>query len=173
MILMLLAPLAAESVNPYIWAAWAYLEARLGNAKVARKLYDAATVASPQHAAAWHGWGLLEKRQGNLIRARDLWLKVRRASRLGGAIDMTVCNRKTIAKIQRSLSSGPACVGYPSAAALSARLDAKNDAFLPAQRRTEKSVRALAVVRRAYGGRSRSRTRTCTSRRRSSRRTWA
>jgi len=96
-------------VNPYIWAAWAYLEARLGNAKVARKLYDAATVASPEHAAAWHGWGLLEKRQGNLIRARDLWLKVRRASRLGGAIDMTVCNRKTQLMVRASLCWVPRC----------------------------------------------------------------
>ena len=66
----------AESQNAFIWAAWAYLEARSGNAREARKLYDASTVADPEHAAAWHGWGLLEKQQGNLLAARDLWLKV-------------------------------------------------------------------------------------------------
>ena len=66
----------AESQNAFIWAAWAYLEAKSGNAREARKLYDASTVADPEHAAAWHGWGLLEKQQGNLLAARDLWLKV-------------------------------------------------------------------------------------------------
>lgn len=54
--------------NAHIWAAWAYLAARQGNVALARRLYDAALVASPQHAAAWHGWGLLEKDQGNYLR---------------------------------------------------------------------------------------------------------
>lgn len=40
----------------------------MGNVSLARKLYDAAIVANPQHAAAWHGWGLLEKDQGNYLR---------------------------------------------------------------------------------------------------------
>ena len=66
----------AGGTNAYIWASWAFLEAKLGNVTHARQLYDASTVADPRHAAAWHGWGLLEKRQGNLLRARDLWLKV-------------------------------------------------------------------------------------------------
>ena len=67
--------------NAFIWASWAFLEAKLGNATRARQLYDASTVADPKHAAAWHGWGLLEKKQGNLLRARDLWLKVKPALR--------------------------------------------------------------------------------------------
>lgn len=66
---------ATGGTNAHIWAAWAYLAAKLNNVSLARKLYDAAIVANPQHAAAWHGWGLLEKEQGNFLRARDLWLK--------------------------------------------------------------------------------------------------
>lgn len=59
---------ATGGTNAHIWAAWAYLAAKKGNASLARKLYDAAIVANPQHAAAWHGWGLLEKDQGNFLR---------------------------------------------------------------------------------------------------------
>lgn len=59
---------AAGGTNAHIWAAWAYLAAKLGNVSLARRLYDAAIVASPTHAAAWHGWGLLEKDQGNFLR---------------------------------------------------------------------------------------------------------
>ena len=70
----------AGGSNAFIWASWAFLEAKLGAVAHARQLYDASTVADPKHAAAWHGWGLLEKKQGNLLRARDLWLKVRSAS---------------------------------------------------------------------------------------------
>ena len=62
--------------NPFIWASWAFLEAKLGRVARARQLYDASVVAEPSHAAAWHGWGLLEKKEGNVLRARDLWLKV-------------------------------------------------------------------------------------------------
>lgn len=58
----------AGGTNAHIWAAWAYLAAKLNNVGLARKLYDAAIVANPQHAAAWHGWGLLEKEQGNYLR---------------------------------------------------------------------------------------------------------
>lgn len=66
---LLLPPrLAAGGTNAHIWAAWAYLAAKLNNVGLARKLYDAAIVANPQHAAAWHGWGLLEKEQGNYLR---------------------------------------------------------------------------------------------------------
>ena len=61
--------------NAYIWAAWAYLEQKLGNIARARQLYDASTVADSKHAAGWHGWGLLEKQQDNVLRARDIWLK--------------------------------------------------------------------------------------------------
>ncbi|BDA50860.1 PsbB mRNA maturation factor Mbb1, chloroplastic [Coccomyxa sp. Obi] len=71
---------ATGGQNEYIWQAWATLEARLGKASQARKLYDAAIVANRKHAASWHGWGLLEKRQGNLVKARDLWLKGIRAT---------------------------------------------------------------------------------------------
>lgn len=60
--------LAPGGTNAHIWAAWAYLAAKLNNVGLARKLYDAAIVANPQHAAAWHGWGLLEKEQGNYLR---------------------------------------------------------------------------------------------------------
>ena len=70
----------AGGTNAYIWAAWAYLEQKLGNVTRARQLYDAGTVADPKHAAAWHGWGLLEKQQDNVLRARDIWLKVDAAS---------------------------------------------------------------------------------------------
>lgn len=63
---MLLCP--AGGTNAHIWSAWAYLAAKMGNISLARKLYDAAIVANPQHAAAWHGWGLLEKDQGNYLR---------------------------------------------------------------------------------------------------------
>ena len=49
---------AARRANAHIWAAWAYLAAKLNNVGLARKLYDAAIVANPQHAAAWHGWAL-------------------------------------------------------------------------------------------------------------------
>lgn len=66
---------ATGGTNAHIWSAWAYLAAKMGNISLARKLYDAAIVANPQHAAAWHGWGLLEKDQGNYLRARDLWLQ--------------------------------------------------------------------------------------------------
>lgn len=59
---------AAGGTNAHIWAAWAYLAAKLGNVSLARRLYDAAIVANPLHAAAWHGWGLLEKEQGNFLR---------------------------------------------------------------------------------------------------------
>uniref|UniRef100_A0A061RFL8 Psbb mrna maturation factor chloroplastic-like n=1 Tax=Tetraselmis sp. GSL018 TaxID=582737 RepID=A0A061RFL8_9CHLO len=66
---------ATEGQNPYIWQAWATLEAKRGNASHARKLYNAATVASESHVTAWHGWGQLEKQQGNYVRARELWIK--------------------------------------------------------------------------------------------------
>ncbi|KAK9907358.1 hypothetical protein WJX75_002146 [Coccomyxa subellipsoidea] len=71
---------ATGGQNEYIWQAWATLEARLGRASQARKLFDAAIVANKKHAASWHGWGLLEKREGNLVKARDLWLKGIRAT---------------------------------------------------------------------------------------------
>ncbi len=58
----------AGGTNAHIWSAWAYLAAKMGNVGLARKLYDAAIVANPTHAAAWHGWGLLEKDQGNYLR---------------------------------------------------------------------------------------------------------
>jgi tetratricopeptide (TPR) repeat protein len=75
----------AGGTNAHLWAAWAYLAAKLGNVSLARKLYDAAIVAAPTHAAAWHGWGLLEKQQGNFLRARDLWLKGIQTLRKTGA----------------------------------------------------------------------------------------
>lgn len=58
------------NTNPYIWAAWGYLEYRSGNVSRARKLFDAAIVVDETHAAAWHKWGMLEMRQGNFLRAR-------------------------------------------------------------------------------------------------------
>mmetsp|Transcript_19806 Transcript_19806/g.38373 ORF Transcript_19806/g.38373 Transcript_19806/m.38373 type:complete len:347 (+) Transcript_19806:61-1101(+) len=64
-----------SGTNPYIWTAWANLEARQGNTARARKLYEGAVVADVKHAAAWHGWGALEKRSGNLRRAQDLFIK--------------------------------------------------------------------------------------------------
>ncbi|KAK9785605.1 hypothetical protein WJX73_006036 [Symbiochloris irregularis] len=67
--------MATDGGNAYIWQAWATLEAKTGNIKYARQLFDAAVTADKTHAASWHGWGLLEKRQGNLLRARDIWLK--------------------------------------------------------------------------------------------------
>lgn len=69
--------LVAGNVNPYIWSAWGWLEARTGNVERARKLYDAAVVVDGTHACAWHKWGMLEKGQGNFTRARDLWMQVR------------------------------------------------------------------------------------------------
>lgn len=63
------------NTNPYIWAAWGYLEYRVGNVSRARKLFDAAVVVDETHAAAWHKWGMLEMKQGNFLRARDLWTK--------------------------------------------------------------------------------------------------
>ncbi|PNW79465.1 hypothetical protein CHLRE_09g416200v5 [Chlamydomonas reinhardtii] len=63
------------NVNPYIWSAWGWLEARTGNVERARKLYDAAVVVDGTHACAWHKWGMLEKGQGNFTRARDLWMQ--------------------------------------------------------------------------------------------------
>ena len=63
------------NANPYIWAAWGYLETRAGNVSRARKLFDAAIVVDETHAAAWHKWGMLEMRQGNFLRARDLWTR--------------------------------------------------------------------------------------------------
>lgn len=79
---------ATRGENAHVWQAWATLEARVaasgwgggggtkGNgggstaataaadaaARKAARLFDAATVADPAHAAAWHGWGLMEKR---------------------------------------------------------------------------------------------------------------
>jgi tetratricopeptide (TPR) repeat protein len=58
------------NTNPYIWAAWGYLEYRAGDVSRARKLFDAAIVVDETHAAAWHKWGMLEMRQGNFLRAR-------------------------------------------------------------------------------------------------------
>jgi len=66
---------ATGGTNAHIWTAWAYLAGRRGNIPLARRLYDAAIVASPSHAAAYHGWGLLEKQQGNFAKARDIWIK--------------------------------------------------------------------------------------------------
>jgi hypothetical protein len=64
------APRTPGNTNPYIWAAWGYLEYRTGNVSRARKLFDAAIVVDETHAAAWHKWGMLEMRQGNFLRAR-------------------------------------------------------------------------------------------------------
>jgi tetratricopeptide (TPR) repeat protein len=66
---------ATGGTNAHIWTAWAYLAGRRNNAALARRLYDAAIVASPSHAAAYHGWGLLEKFEGNVTRARDVWAR--------------------------------------------------------------------------------------------------
>jgi tetratricopeptide (TPR) repeat protein len=66
---------ATGGTNAHIWTAWAYLAERRGNISLARRLYDAALVASPIHAAAYHGWGLLEKKEGNFGAARDIWTK--------------------------------------------------------------------------------------------------
>lgn len=65
----------AEGSNPFIWTAWANLEAKCGFPPTARKYYDAALVANGFHQAAWHGWGMLEEREGHYERARDLWIK--------------------------------------------------------------------------------------------------
>lgn len=86
---------ATRGENAHVWQAWATLEARVaasgwgvngngnkGNsgaaaaaadaaARKAARLFDAATVADPAHAAAWHGWGLMEKRYGR--RRRRWW----------------------------------------------------------------------------------------------------
>jgi len=64
-----------EGRNAYMWCAWANYEAKKGNYRVARDMFDASTAVDPAHAAAWHGWGMMEKRTGNLLRARDVWLK--------------------------------------------------------------------------------------------------
>lgn len=66
---------ATGGTNAHIWTAWAYLASRRGDLSLARKLYDAAIVANPKHAAAYHGWGLLEKQDGNYAKARDVWIK--------------------------------------------------------------------------------------------------
>lgn len=66
---------ATGGSNAHIWTAWAYLAGRRSNPSLARKLYDAAIVASPTHAAAYHGWGLLEKAEGRFLQARDIWIK--------------------------------------------------------------------------------------------------
>ena len=63
---------ATGGTYAHIWTAWAYLAARRNNAALARRLYDAAIVASPAHAAAYHGWGLLEKFEGNVTRSSRL-----------------------------------------------------------------------------------------------------
>ncbi|CEF97837.1 Tetratricopeptide repeat [Ostreococcus tauri] len=61
--------------NAYLWTAFAVLEEKCGNIKLARKYYDAATAADEKHAAAWHGWGTLERNLGNYQRARELYMK--------------------------------------------------------------------------------------------------
>ena len=66
---------ATGGTNAHIWTAWAYLAGKRGNVALARRLFDAAIVASPTHAAAYHGWGLLEKKEGNMTRARDVWAR--------------------------------------------------------------------------------------------------
>jgi tetratricopeptide (TPR) repeat protein len=66
---------ATGGTNAHIWTAWAYLAGNTGRVALARRLYDAAVVASPSHAAAYHGWGMLEKRQGDLFKARDVWTR--------------------------------------------------------------------------------------------------
>lgn len=69
---------ATCGANAHIWTAWAHLARLQGDLGKARRLFDAAIVASPAHAAAWHGWGQLERTEGNVKRARDLWIKVSR-----------------------------------------------------------------------------------------------
>lgn len=76
---------ATGGVNPYLWTAWANLAVKKGNVNLARKLFDAAVVASPSHAAAYHGWGLLEKANGNYTRARDIWIRGIDATRPEGS----------------------------------------------------------------------------------------
>lgn len=76
---------ATGGTNAHIWTAWAYLANMRGDIALARKLYDAAIVADPTHAAAYHGWGLLEKKQGEFARARDIWVKGIRAVELSSA----------------------------------------------------------------------------------------
>lgn len=76
---------ATKGVNPFIWTAWANLAVKRGNVALARKLFDAAIVASPGHAAAYHGWGLLEKSQNNFMRARDIWIRGIDATRPNGS----------------------------------------------------------------------------------------
>ncbi|KFM25399.1 PsbB mRNA maturation factor Mbb1, chloroplastic [Auxenochlorella protothecoides] len=66
---------ATCGANAHIWTAWAHLARLQGDLGKARRLFDAAIVASPAHAAAWHGWGQLERTEGNVKRARDLWIK--------------------------------------------------------------------------------------------------
>lgn len=66
---------ATGGTNAHIWTAWAYLASKRSDIALARKLYDAAIVANPRHAAAYHGWGLLEKKQGEYARARDIWIR--------------------------------------------------------------------------------------------------
>lgn len=74
-----------KGVNPFIWTAWANLAVKRGNITLARKLFDAAIVASSSHAAAYHGWGLLEKKQGNYMKARDIWIRGIDATRPNGS----------------------------------------------------------------------------------------
>lgn len=76
---------ATKGVNPFIWTAWANLAVKRGNVALARKLFDAAIVASSSHAAAYHGWGLLEKSQNNYMRARDIWIRGIDATRPNGS----------------------------------------------------------------------------------------
>jgi tetratricopeptide (TPR) repeat protein len=70
---------ATRGANAHVWAAWAHLAARRGRAAQARKLFDAAVVAAPDHAAAYHGWGMLEKKEGRYAAARDVWVRGLRA----------------------------------------------------------------------------------------------
>jgi len=76
---------ATRGINPYLWTAWANLAVKRGNVTLARKLFDAAIVASNKHAAAYHGWGLMEKIQGNFARARDIWIRGIDATRPDGS----------------------------------------------------------------------------------------
>ena len=66
---------AVEGDNEHLWQAWASLEAREGNAALARKYFDASLAANEAHAAAWHGWAVLELREGNSRRALELLKK--------------------------------------------------------------------------------------------------
>ncbi|GAB4850797.1 hypothetical protein Ancab_030097 [Ancistrocladus abbreviatus] len=63
---------ATQGENAYIWQCWADLENKIGSARKARELFDAATVADKRHIAAWHGWAVLELKQGNIKKARSL-----------------------------------------------------------------------------------------------------